>query len=371
MLPFCFLAFVGFGAVLVLVGANQHAMASALELSLTQTGLLSSALALGIGVGVIGAGPLFDRLPRRPLFVGFLGVTAFTLTAVDETMGFSGWLVALALTGVAAGGYDTLINAAVAQRYSDDSTRPMTLVHAGATVGAMAGPFAMGVVAADLGWVACFQGTGLLHAVLALGALGVAFPEPAPRESLPERPRIPLGALAPFAVVAFAYVGIEACLTVFAVPYAGSLALDPERGRLAISAVWLGLFAGRVGSVALPGGLDARTLALAGILGAVAIGGSVAFEVSAVEACFFGIGVTLGCVYPLTIALTARRFPNAEGTAAGIVAGFGALGGFALPWLTGAIGDARGLGLALGSLALWSLAIAVAARSARSLHRVG
>lgn len=365
MLPFCFLAFVGFGAVLVLVGANQHAMASALDLSLAQTGLLSSALALGIGIGVIGAGPLFDRLPRRPLFVGFLGATAFVLTAVDESMGFTGWLAVLALAGVAAGGYDTLINAAVGQRYSEDSTRPMTLVHAGASVGAMLGPFAMAVIAADLGWVATFQATGLLHAVLALGALGVHFPEPPPRQEREERAGIPLGPLAPFAIVAFAYVGIEACLTVFAVPYAGALDLAPERGRLAISAVWLGLFVGRVGSVALPGGLDARTLALAGGLGAATIGASVAFEIPLIEVCFFGIGVALGCVYPLMIALAAQRFPNAEGTAAGIVAGFGALGGFALPWLTGALGDAWGLPFALGGLAIWSLAIVAAARAAR------
>ena len=76
LLPFCFSAFIGFGMVLILVGANQAALADALDLSLARTGLLSSAMALGIGIGVVGAGPLFDRYPRRPLFVGSLGASA-------------------------------------------------------------------------------------------------------------------------------------------------------------------------------------------------------------------------------------------------------------------------------------------------------
>lgn len=364
MLPFCFLAFVGFGMVLVLVGANQQALALSLDLSLAQTGLLSSALALGIGLGVVSAGPLFDRYARRPLFVGFLGASALSLATVDAGMSFERWLVQLMLTGFAIGGYDTLINAAVAQRYAENSTRPMSLVHAGASVGAMLGPIATGWLAAHWSWETSFHATGLLHAVLAVAALGVAFPQPRPRSLATERPaaRVPLGPLAPFALVAFAYVGIEACLTVFAVPYADTLGLGADRGRLAISAVWLGLFAGRVGILALPGVLDARTLALAGGLGALTIGASVTLETSWIEASFFAIGLALGCVYPLMIALAAQRFPQAEGTAAGLVAGGGALGGFVLPWLTGAVGDASSLALALGTLALWSLAIAVAAR---------
>jgi fucose permease len=365
LLPFGFVAFVGFGMVLVLVGANQHALAGALDLSLTQTGLLSSALALGIGLGVVAAGPLFDRYARRPLFVGFLGASAVALTTVDPDMSFERWLLQLCLTGFAIGGYDTLINAAVAQRHAGNSTRPMSLVHAGASVGAMLGPIATGWLAAHWGWAASFHATGLAHAALALVALGVEFPEPQPRPTAEPRVRVPLGPLAPFAIVAFAYVGIEACLTVFAVPYADSLGLATDRGRLAISAVWLGLFVGRVGIVALPGALDARTLGFAGGLGAAMIGASVALETSWIEASFFAIGLALGCVYPLMIALTAQRFPNAEGTAAGIVAGVGALGGFVLPWLTGAVGDVSGLAIGLGSLAVWSLAIAGAARIGR------
>ena len=61
MLPYCFAAFLVFGSVLVLIGANQADLSDALALSLAETGLLASALSLGLGVGVVASGPLFDR----------------------------------------------------------------------------------------------------------------------------------------------------------------------------------------------------------------------------------------------------------------------------------------------------------------------
>jgi nitrate/nitrite transporter NarK len=68
------------------------------------------------------------------------------------------------------------------------------------------------------------------------------------------------------------------------------------------------------------------------------------------------------------IALAGQRFPAARGVAAGFTAGAGALGGFAIPWLTGAIGDWAGIDLALSSLVLWSIAIAAAGLAAQRGH---
>jgi hypothetical protein len=64
-------------------------------------------------------------------------------------------------------------------------------------------------------------------------------------------------------------------------------------------------------------------------------------------------------VYPVMIAGTGKQFPHAPGTAAGLAAGAGAIGGFLVPWLTGAIGDAIGISAALGSIAVWCGAIAL------------
>jgi MFS family permease len=73
----------------------------------------------------------------------------------------------------------------------------------------------------------------------------------------------------------------------------------------------------------------------------------------------FGLtGFAWGCVYPLMITLAGRQFPGTPGTATGLAAGFGAAGGFAVPWLTGAIGDSWGIATAVGSIAFWSLVVA-------------
>ena len=58
---FASLSFALFGALLVLVGANQDALAASLGLDLKRTGLLGSSLILGVGIGVLVAGPLADR----------------------------------------------------------------------------------------------------------------------------------------------------------------------------------------------------------------------------------------------------------------------------------------------------------------------
>jgi len=86
------------------------------------------------------------------------------------------------------------------------------------------------------------------------------------------------------------------------------------------------------------------------------------------EVALCALGAALGSVYPLMIALAAHSAPEARGTAAGLAAGAGALGGFGVPWLTGAAGDAAGIALGFGSLAVWSAAIAAAAAASR---RVG
>ena len=88
LLAFGFAVFLVFGVCLVLVGANQEALASDLGLDLAGTGLLGAGLALGIGVGVAGAGPLVDRLPRRPLFAAAGLLAGGSLLTFAPDMGF-------------------------------------------------------------------------------------------------------------------------------------------------------------------------------------------------------------------------------------------------------------------------------------------
>lgn len=367
MLPLGFVAFLAFGAVLVLVGANQASLQRELGLDLAASGLLGSALALGLGAGVVAAGPLFDRYPRRPLFVASTLLAAAALLGVERGMSFARWLAHLGLAGVGIGLYDTLISAAVVQRYERGAARPMLVLHAAATLGAVLAPVGVAWIASRGHFSGSFAALGWAHVLLAGWASGV--PLPAPDRSgggAMRRDRAPWTALLPFAVIAFAYVGVESAATVFAVPYAtATLGLPETRGQLGISAFWLGLLLGRVGALGLRRPLDARVVGGAGALGAALLASAAAAALSWVEATLFAAGLALGCVYPLMIALAGQRLPHARGTAAGLAAGAGALGGFAVPWLTGALGDAAGMRVAFGSLALWCALLPLATATSR------
>ena len=249
MLPLCFCAFLAFGAVLVLLGANQASLAAELGLDLARSGLLASALALGLGAGVVIAGPLFDRYPRRPMFVGSLLLAAAALIGVERDMTYPRWLVHAAAAGAGIGIYDTLINAIVVQRYRERAARPMLAVHSAATIGAMLSPPLVGWIAAAHHFTASFAAAGWAHVAIAVWAACVPLPAPEPRAT-PDGGAgrvLALAALLPLAAVAFAYVGVEASVTMFAVPYAsGALGLDAVRGQRAIGAFWLGLLVGRL-----------------------------------------------------------------------------------------------------------------------------
>lgn len=362
MLVFCFSGFVAFGVVLVLLGANQADLARDLGLDLARTGTLASGLALGIALGVVCAGPLFDRFPRRRLFVGSMLVAGAGLVSVDASMGFGRAFAHTVVFGFGCGCYDTLINAAVVERYREHANRPMVLVHSGATVGAMLGPFAIGWLAARGHWTASFQWVGAAHLALALWACAVPFPRPvqAGASGPPLRSVLSL-ALVPLALMSFAYVGAETALTLFAVPYAtDALALPEASGRHAISAFWFGLLFGRLGVLALPRA-GAREIAAAGIVAATLIAAGVASGTDWLRLVLAAIGVALGSVYPLMIVIAGQRFPHAMGTAAGLVAGAGGAGAMVVPPLTGALGDGAGVAIGFGSVSLWSLLIAASA----------
>jgi fucose permease len=134
---------------------------------------------------------------------------------------------------------------------------------------------------------------------------------------------------------------------------------------MAISIFWVGLLAGRLATLAVPGGLGARGLIFTGLLGSAALVVGTGLASKHVGIFLGAAGFALGPVYPVMIALAGQRFPQVCGAAVGLAAGAGTLGGFAIPWITGSIGDGVGIAFAVGSLGAWSLAIALGSEGAR------
>ncbi len=363
LLAFGFAVFLVFGVCLVLVGANQEALASDLGLDLAGTGLLGAGLALGIGVGVAGAGPLVDRLPRRPLFAAAGLLAGGSLLTFAPDMGFPRALAQLAVVGIGIGALETVVNVTVTQRHGAASTRPLLFVHSAAPAGAMLTPFAIALIRPA--WTTSFHLTGAATLVLVGVVLFSKLPDPPPRKpGLRAVP--PLGALLPFLVMGFAYVGVEATLTLFAVPYAQeTLALTQARGQEAIGVFWTGLLAGRLVLLLVRRRIGAEFLVAAGFAGAAVLLVGIGARLHHVELVYGAAGLAMSFVFPVMIALASERCPDARGTATGFVAGAAAFGGFALPWLSGALGDRVGVALALAALAPWCLVLACAAAAVR------
>jgi fucose permease len=361
------LAFLVFGVALILPGAAQPALAAALGLDLSASGLVASALSLGLGVGVVAGGPLADRLPRRPLFAASAGLAGLSGLALAGGGSFAAALAATAGIGLGAGLYETLLNAAVPERAPAHAAARLSLLHAMATLGAGLGAPVFGAFAQGSGFAAAYGALGAAFAVLAGLGLAVRFPAPppAPRAGAPGA-ALRVRALAPWAGVAFAYVGLETALSVFAVPYARGLGLDAGRGMRSLSAFWLGLLVARIAFALLRRAPGARQLRLAGGAGALALAGGALSRAPAPELLFLAAGLALGVVFPLVVWFAGEAWPARRASAVGLVVGAGSLGGFAVPWLAGEIGDRLGPAAAVAALAALALGIAGAARAPRA-----
>jgi fucose permease len=364
VLPLGSAAFLLFGVVLVVLGACHSGLTSSLGLDHTAFGWLGSALSAGIAGGVLVGGPLVDRHPRRRIFLASTLIVATAMGSVGDEMSFARTLVHVAAMGAGAGVFDTLLNAVTVERWGDRSVRPMAWLHAMVPVGAMATPWLVHETGGAAGWVGFFRLVALAFLVLSVWAAFVPLPSPSgpdPDGGDARGETFLRPAFLALCGVAIAYIGIEAALTLFAVPYAtGGLGLEEAHGQRAISAVWLGILTGRLLMMWPSARLDARAIVVEGAIGAVLIASATVLRLGALELVMAVCGLALAGVFPLMIALAGRLVPDAPGRAVGLVAGLGSIGGFAIPPLTGAIADASSIAVAMGSLAGWCGLIAAA-----------
>ena len=372
LLPLGFATFLVFGFLLVLVGANHADIATAMELDLEETGLLGASLSLGLGLGVLVAGPMSDRLPRRPLFCLATGLAGVSLLSVEADMDLFRALFHVGLAGFFAGIFETVLNVLSIEHYGERASRPVTFLHSAATLGAVIGPFVMAWVTVEAGFVAAFRATAFSMFVLSAWGLGARFlgerPTKVENANPPgEKPSLADPVLLALCVLAFSYIGVEAGLTIFAVPYAeGALGQDPESGQLAISTFWMGLLVGRLLLLASRREFEPRLFIIAGLVGFFLLAVGTGLRVSNMEIWFGVCGLALSGVFPALVTLTGRYFPQSRGTAIGLAVGSGSVGGFVIPWTIGWAGNELGIRTAVAGLALGCLLIVAAALFIRS-----
>lgn len=392
-------SFLGFGALLVLFGANSTEILDDLGLDYAAFGLVGSMLSLGLGIGIVGAGPLIDRYPRRPLYVAACLVVVAATTTLGPGTSYSRLLLHTLAIGLGAGFYETVLNALVVEEFSTRAPRRLVFIHSAATLAASATPLLFESLRAlgPIAWHETFGLVGLSHLALVAAAFFVPMP-PSPRRAAgpplavgareaastvdsdgvaPRRepggarpeaaPRDDRLALASICLAAFAYVGVESALTLFVADHATrELGLDAARAAGTISAFWGGLLVGRLAIGLSPRAPGAGTTAA---LASVASGVVLLFGLGLIgppELAMAAVGFFLGGVFPIMIGLAGIALPSSAGTAVGLAGGLGSLGGFVIPWVTGRVANAASLSLALASLGAWlGLLVASAAYARR------
>jgi len=365
-----FATFALFGAVLVLVGASFESMSSSLGFGLEQMAVLGSSLSLGLGAGVVLAGPLVDRLPRKPLCFGASGIAALALVSVEPEMSLARAILHVVAVGFGGGLCETAINTITVERFGERAIRPLTLLHSAATLGAVISPPIIGMMIGAGDFTTGFRATGVGWGLVCVGSLFVTLPPPRGHARARKIGALISPSLIALFAVSFAYVGMETSITIFAVPYAvDTLALSADRGRDAISSFWFGLLLGRLGIVALTARADARYLVGGGLAAALILAVGVLSGWQQIEVLVASCGLFVGFVFPLMVSLAGEWFPESTGTATGLVIGAGCIGGFAVPWLTGAIAEATSVSTGVLSLTGWILCIAIAAHFAGRLRR--
>lgn len=371
MTGFAVATFLAFGALLVLYGSNSSELIAALRLDYADLGLLGSCLSLGLGVGIVVAGPLIDRLPRRPLYVAACSTVFAACAVLGPGTGFRGLLISTLLIGFGAGFYETVLNALVVEREGAEAPRRLVFIHCGATLAAALTPMGFELLreSVALAWYDTFRIAGAAHLLLiaaatrtpmrpapgrasAAGATG-----PVPGASPDGVAQAPAGdpiAFAALCVATFAYVGVESALTLFVADHARTdLGLDPSRAAGTISAFWSGLLVGRLGVGLAPRAPGAGTTAALAALAAAIVFGFGSGWIAPPELAMAATGFFLGGVFPVMIGLAGQQLPNRAGLAVGLAGGLGSLGGFVVPWITGALAASGGLGIALAALSGW------------------
>jgi MFS family permease len=328
---------------------------------------LGAALAVmaGTSIGALAAaGPLADRVGRRPLAVaGAAGFAAsFALLAAVEAQ-VALWPT-LALFGVASGCLDLAANAVGSDYERAHGVRAMIRLHAGFSGAAAVGALLAGAVGPDTYWIvaAIYVGLAAAAAVAPLPPHAEDGEHEVPGRRL-ELLRVPAIAVA-VGLVTLCFFGDGAIEG-----YAALFLRDALESGALLTGVALAAFhsASLAGRLVFSRPADERlVLTVAGLLAGAAMAVVVAAGSPAVAAAgLLLVGFALAPVVPTALSLAGRSAPGRSATAVSLVTTIGYSAFVLGPPAVGALAGATSLRTALVPVVVSTAAIALLARRVR------
>jgi fucose permease len=361
-----YITFVLFGTSMTIVGATLPRILSDFNWAYTTAGAVIAAGAIGYFSGAFICGRLIKKTgPRAMLFAGLALDTAglaFFAILPSPVMNF---LLYLAI-GLGQGGIELAVNTSVVKMDKDGSGRAMNLMHAAFAIGAVAGPFLIGMLMqAGLSWTLVFRGLAAICGLLAVSVLTLSFGDlgrekesAASAEGRSSLVRDPIYWIAFVALLL--YVGVELGVSNWVAEFFVKIfGMGASVGSFMVSIFWAGLLAGRVGVPVVYRGtrkglvlvlasalamVSVAVLALIGFLTpAPAVPAVFGFAVIAGASAVFFAGLGCSVVYPTAMTIVGEAFPHAQGEAIGFAATGGGIGSFLFPFLMAAVSQSLGI----------------------------
>ena len=354
-----------FGIVLTTLGAVLPSIIQRHGLDRTEAGSLLALMSLGILAGSLVFGPVVDRRGYK----GMLAAAVVLIALGLEGIAFAPSIALLAASAITIGFGGGLINGGTTALVADISAegRAAGLAYLGVFfgIGAFGVPLVLGLLRERFGDAGIVAVIGALVALVLAYYAAVRFPEPKQPQGFPLRQAAGLlrdPVLVLLGVILFFESGMEITVGGWTATYVNQeLGLSPERALYLLSLYWLGMTGARLVS----GWLLKRVSTVAVLLSSlgVAFAGALIL-IGARTTASAGAGTLLAgagfaAVFPVILGYVGDRYDRLSGTAFGVVLVMALMGGTALPYVTGVLGDAFGLRLSLAIVPVGLVCVAL------------
>ena len=337
----------------------------------------AGSLFLLMTLGILGAslifGPLVDRYGYKGMLLAATVLVALGLEGIAFAPSMLALRVAVVVIGFGGGIINGAANALVADISSGERAASLNLLGVSFGVGAMAVPFALGVLINRYSQGAIVAGVGLLVLLVFVFIAFTVFPAAKQPQGFPiaDAGRLVRDKLILLmGVMLFLQSGIEITVGGWTSTFVTEeLAVPPRSALIILSLYWMGMMLARLAL----GYLLRRTSPFRALYVclAIALAGSALLlttrDAGVAAAGVFMLGAGFAAMFPTVLSFIGDRYAALSGTAFSLAIAFALLGGMLLPYLAGVLGMRFGMrgSFAIVPAALLALAVLLGALARR------
>lgn len=325
--------------------------------------------ALAYAVGSLGGGGLTEHRGRRGVLAAGLVLAGVGLALQGTTPAWSVFIVGGLLQSTGSGAIDGGINGLFLDLFPSGRGRPMLLLHVCFGLGAMLAAFSLGrAVDSGIAWRLAFGVTAAASVALAVVFAALALPTGrrihVPSASLPPA-RLGLPVLALCAAIA-CYIGAEVGVSNWLVRFLATTDVGQATGGLGL--FWAGLALGRLLAAPIPARMSAVTFTVGtAVAASIALLAAVLAPALGLSIALFAlVGILFGPIYPMIVAIAGDLHPDRSAAVAGVLGAAAVVGAVAYPPVMGFLSVTVGLSIAMVGAAVLALASGVAILLARN-----